>query len=269
MVFGWAIMKIDTPLISIVTIVYNDKDGVKKTINNIINQTYRNIEFIIIDGGSTDGTVDIIKKYRESIAYWISEKDGGIYDAFNKGLDIATGDFINFMNAGDTFYESQTIEKSVEKINHKNKVYFGKVIVKYKGKSCLYPDLNNSIKRFAKKRLPNHQSMFFPKNFYQNNKYNLNYKISADDDYKFRSINDYGLEFIDMTICEYSRGGVSANFNDISILRQRIVESWKIFRMHIGLIRAVRSVIQHVVLFIIQKLFGVKFFYRVLDFFRR
>ena len=94
----------NNPLISVVTVSYNAVTTIEKTILSVINQNYSNIEYIVIDGGSIDGTVDIIKKYADKITYWVSEPDKGIYDAMNKGIIVATGEWINFMNTGDTFY---------------------------------------------------------------------------------------------------------------------------------------------------------------------
>lgn len=94
-------------LISVVTVSYNAVATIEQTLLSVINQTYPNIEYIIIDGGSTDGTVDIIKKYADEIVYWISEPDKGIYDAMNKGIKKANGEWINFINAGDSYYDKK------------------------------------------------------------------------------------------------------------------------------------------------------------------
>ena len=99
---------IKKPLISIITVIYNDGKKLEETILSILSQTYDNLEFIIIDGSSTDETIDIIKKYEDKIDYWISEKDSGIFDAMNKGILAAKGDYINFMNAGDFFITNFT-----------------------------------------------------------------------------------------------------------------------------------------------------------------
>ena len=103
--------------ISVVTVCYNAADTIEKTILSVLNQTYHDIEYIIIDGGSTDGTVEIIRKYADKIAYWVSEPDKGIYDAMNKGIEVATGEWINFMNAGDRFYKSDVIKLIFDNMN--------------------------------------------------------------------------------------------------------------------------------------------------------
>ncbi|MDE5678407.1 glycosyltransferase family 2 protein [Phocaeicola sp.] len=99
------------PLISVVTVSYNAVSTIEQTILSVVRQTYPHIEYIIIDGGSTDGTVEVIKKYADRIAYWVSEPDKGIYDAMNKGIKVATGEWINFMNCGDYFAGNDVLQK--------------------------------------------------------------------------------------------------------------------------------------------------------------
>ena len=96
---------------SIITVNYNDAEGLERTILSVITQTFHDYEFIIIDGGSTDSSVDVIKKYESYINYWVSEPDGGIYSGMNKGLRQANGDYVNFMNGGDCYHSSNVLEK--------------------------------------------------------------------------------------------------------------------------------------------------------------
>ena len=110
------------PLVSVITIVYNGEKHIEQAINSVLSQSYSKIEYIIIDGGSTDNTVSIIKKYESRIAYWKSEKDKGISDAFNKGLSKATGSIIGILNADD-WYETDTVKLVVDNFNNNDVVY--------------------------------------------------------------------------------------------------------------------------------------------------
>ena len=96
---------------SIITINYNNVEGLRNTIKSVVNQTYTDYEFIIIDGGSTDGSVEVIKEYANIITYWVSEPDKGIYNAMNKGIEVANGEYLNFMNSGDCFYNNDVLQK--------------------------------------------------------------------------------------------------------------------------------------------------------------
>lgn len=100
----------EKPRISVITVTYNCKDTIEQTIQNVLKQTYSNVEYIIIDGNSTDGTREIIERYADRLSYWISEPDNGIYDAMNKGLKAATGEWVLFRNSGDYFFEPTTIQ---------------------------------------------------------------------------------------------------------------------------------------------------------------
>ena len=104
------------PRFSIVTVTYNAENVLNDTIQSIVTQTYRNVEYIIVDGGSTDGTMHIVDRYRPMISIVVSEPDNGLYDAMNKGIALATGDYICFLNAGDAFHEDDTLQRMVHSL---------------------------------------------------------------------------------------------------------------------------------------------------------
>lgn len=124
---------------------------IEGTINSVLNQTYQNIEYTIIDGGSKDGTLEIIKKYESKISKWKSEPDNGLYDAMNKGLKIATGEFVWFMNAGDWIFEKDTIEKMVRKCEKETDVLFGEVMLVNDNRKHLGTRSENTTQKLPKK----------------------------------------------------------------------------------------------------------------------
>ncbi|MBQ8463075.1 MAG: glycosyltransferase [Prevotella sp.] len=122
--------------ISVITVVYNDVAHIRETMKSYFSQTWENKEYIVIDGGSTDGTADIIKEYTDRLAYWCSEPDGGIYDAMNKGISHASGDWINILNSGDTFVDKRVLEHCMElSCNVDADVIYGNSREIHKGKS--------------------------------------------------------------------------------------------------------------------------------------
>ena len=118
-------MRNEYPKISIVTVVYNGEETIEETILSVKNLSYSNVEYIIIDGGSTDETLNIIKKYEDKIDYWISEKDNGIYDAMNKGIKKATSEFVIFMNGGDTFFDENVLANIEKDLTNDFDIYYG------------------------------------------------------------------------------------------------------------------------------------------------
>ena len=167
------------PLISIITVVYNGKQYIEETIQNVINQTYSNVEYIIIDGASTDGTLDIIKKYEDKIDYWVSGRDKGIYYAMNKGIDLATGDWINFMNAGDMFFEKNVIENIFNDIHDNNvKVIYGNHVTVYEEYTVL--EKAGKINNLLKGPQFSHQSTFFQSEYHKQHKYDTTFSLGAD-----------------------------------------------------------------------------------------
>lgn len=167
------------PKISIVTVCYNAVKIIEETILSVINQTYTNIEYIIIDGGSKDGTVDIIKKYNDKIAYWTSESDNGIYDAMNKGIKKATGEWINFMNAGDSFCNLNVLAELNRNGAFDNyDLIYGDVIGKYKIGNRLQKA--GSLKDITKTMQFSHQSTFVKSSLMKEKLYALTYRLAAD-----------------------------------------------------------------------------------------
>lgn len=211
------------PLITFITVAYNAVRDIENTILSVLNQTYPNIEYIIIDGSSTDGTLDIIKKYEDKISYWVSEPDKGIYDAMNKGTLKATGVWLNFMNAGDTFYNEQVLEKVFKDNDWSDTdVIYGDVYVKYKGGSKLKKPL--PIKHLEKGMPFCHQSSFVRTTLQQQYLFNTNYKICADYNlFHLLYRKGYIFKKIDLAIAIFLYGGVSTDAF-ISLL----VEEWHI-----------------------------------------
>jgi len=244
-------------IVSIITVVYNSSDSIENTITSVLNQTCKNIEYIIIDGGSTDGTLDIIKKYEKKIDYWVSEKDTGIYDAMNKGSRIATGDFINFLNADDVIYGKDTVEKVVEKIQNLNTTYYTRASIISDTVSWIYPPLE--VKDYIKwlnLNLPNHQTMFFPKVFYKKFFYDLRLEIGADDDYKLFALKNTNLQFIDLIFVEFKRGGISSDHQNYKLLIQRIKESYIRNFKHKRWVRFIIDPFKLVLMFLVNVFFG-------------
>jgi glycosyltransferase involved in cell wall biosynthesis len=112
------------PKLSVITIVYNNSKDIERTMLSVLNQSYSNIEYIVVDGASTDGTIEIIKRYEDRLTKLISEQDNGIYDAMNKGLALATGDYVLFMNSGDEIYSNDTVT-SVFSTAPSGDIYYG------------------------------------------------------------------------------------------------------------------------------------------------
>lgn len=170
-------------LVTVITVSYNAHSTIEQTILSVIGQTYSNIEYIIIDGGSTDGTLDVIKKYANKISYWISEPDKGIYDAMNKGIDLAKGLWINFMNSGDIFFDKNVISNIMKCDLRLYHVVYGKTIVNYNwGKYIVLP---NKISLLEKCMPFCHQSTFVRTEDLKDYKFNLECKISADYNFFF------------------------------------------------------------------------------------
>lgn len=203
--------------ITVAIVVFNRVKTLGDTLQSIAEQDYKNIEVIVIDGGSTDGTIDVIKKYNSLITYSVSEQDNGIYDAMNKALDKATGDWILFMGSDDKFYSKNVLRQIVSKLK-KNAVNIGMV-----AKS---DDMNiEGGFPLAKYRVsfnnPCQQGIFYPKVAYSNFRFNLKYKIFSDWDYNIRIFCKYPVHYFKDVISIYCVEGISSCVKDYDFLNDR------------------------------------------------
>jgi glycosyltransferase involved in cell wall biosynthesis len=188
----------NTPRVTIITAVLNGEKHIEETIESVINQDYKNFEYIIIDGGSTDNTVNIIKKYEKYIQYWVSEKDDGISDAFNKGVKASSGKYINFQGDGDRLYSEKTLSKLFNENGLSESMLISGRIerVSEDGKALF---LSKFIKKFNKKSLifklsiP-HQGLFTHKSFYEKyGLFDLDNIFCMDYEILLRAYHDFPL----------------------------------------------------------------------------
>jgi len=220
--------------ISIITVVYNNKDTISHAIDSVLNQKYKDIEYIIIDGNSTDGTVDIIDSYGDQIAAFVSEADKGIYDAMNKGIRLATGDVVGILNSDDFYIDDNVIDRVVKEFEEKgvDSVFADLVYVK--------PDnLKKYVRRYSSKRfkpskfaygwMPAHPTFFVKKTYYdQHGLYKTDYRIAADYELLIRFLHKYKLSYsyIDAVLTVMRLGGVStSNLKSNWILNKEILRA--------------------------------------------
>ena len=198
--------------ISIVTVCYNSYNTIENTILSVINQTYNNIEYIVIDGASTDGTIDVVNKYRHAISYFVSEVDLGIYDAMNKALKLATGDFLYFIGADDVFCDDRIIENVVDKISKEDSVYYGNV--RFGDTRHIHWGMFNKWKWGICNI--SHQAIFYPKSIYKMYMYDLKYRVYADYAYNLNLlIHKVDFRYVNIIFTRYDLGGFSSRNKDI------------------------------------------------------
>jgi len=207
--------KADKPLITVVTVVFEGDEFLEETIQSVVNQTYDSIEYILIDGGSTDGTVDIIKRYENEIAYWVSEPDGGIYDAMNKGVNLSSGEWICFMNAGDVFYDNQTIKSIFSEINFANIDLFYGNHFNFNKSLNNKKEVNNTEFSLTKSLFNglkhSHQSTFVKSDFCKKNLFDLEFNLASDFNQFLIAYFKGKTVYIDLPISIVDINGISNN----------------------------------------------------------
>lgn len=211
--------------VSIITVVWNNKDTIKDAIDSVLSQTYENIEYIIVDGASTDGTIEIVQSYGDKVSKFISEPDKGLYDAMNKGIKLATGDVIGILNSDDFYIDEFVIEKVVKEFEDKqvDSVYADLVFVKPENldKVVRYYDSSTCTpENFQYALYPAHPTFFVKKEFYDKfGVFKTDYKIGADFDLmaRFLYTNNISYSYINEPLIKMRVGGVSTSFSSIWI----------------------------------------------------
>lgn len=227
------------PKFSIITVVYNGIDTLERTILSVQNQTYRNVEHIIIDGGSKDGTIDLIRKYELGQVIWISEPDNGLYDAMNKGIKMATGQYLWFVNSGDEINGPNVIN-NVYKTDYQADLYYGETIVvdsagNTLGERRLNPPTKLTWHDFRKGMLVSHQSVIVKKDVC--GFYDTTYKFSADYEWVLSALKkSERIQNTQMVMSRFLEGGLTKQ-NIIPGLKER----FQIMTKHYGLCQTIAS----------------------------
>lgn len=241
-----------TPLFSIITVTYHAESVLEETILSVVSQTYHNIEYIIVDGASKDRTLSIVNKYRDKIQAVVSEPDKGLYDAMNKGLKMAKGGYVCFLNAGDTFHEDDTLQLIVHQLNKSNvlpDVIYGETALVdaqrhfVRMRRLQTPDTLN-WKSFRQGMLVCHQAFIAKRALAET--YDLNYRFSADFDWCIRVMKKASLlHNTRLTLIDYLDEGMTTKNRKASLK-----ERFRIMAKHYGYI----STVLHHIWFVLRLL---------------
>ena len=231
------------PLISVITVVYNGQECLENAIRSVIYQNYNNVEYIIIDGNSSDDTLEIINKYDRAIDYWISEPDRGIYDAMNKGIKSALGDWIIFLGHDDVMLDC--LQDFASELQDKNTIYYGDV---YRTKKHQIYDGQFDFSKLVIKNIC-HQSIFYPRNIFSDKLFDLRFKYLADYYFNLQAYlnSQFQFVYIPKLVTVYSDEGSSSTEQDrefIKIRKQIILQNkpWILLHPRI-LFKAVQKII--------------------------
>ncbi|MGP8214409.1 MAG: glycosyltransferase family 2 protein [Bacteroidia bacterium] len=210
------------PKLTIITVNYNNKTGLDKTIRSIVQQTYSDFEYIIIDGGSDDGSTDIIRQYKDKINFWVSEKDSGIYNAMNKGIALANGEYCLFLNSGDSLFEKDTLEKVFNKTNYTEDIIYGNMLIDFSGKQVLgkMPE-KITFEQMMADTLWHPVSFIKRKLFNTYGNYREDLKIVSDYDFFIKTIliNKVSALHIPITVCVFPVDGISSQSSNANLIK--------------------------------------------------
>jgi len=241
-------------VVSVITIAFNEKENIGYTLSSVKEQSYDDIEYIIVDGGSTDGTLEVIKEYSAVVDVLISEKDAGIYDAMNKGLRRATGDYVVFMNAGDEFYDRHTVEMVLKNGDNAD-IIFGETKLIDESRKVIGDRKLKAPKTFTWKSFRFgmsicHQAIYIKRSILSD--YDLSYRLSSDIDWVIRAAkNASTTKNCGQYVAKYLVGGVSDQRN-----WESLKERYQILKKHYGFFPNILAHMYIVLRFIFLRLRG-------------
>ncbi|AZI25114.1 glycosyltransferase [Pedobacter sp. G11] len=241
------------PKLTVITIVYNNVRDIERTINSVLNQTYPKIEYIIIDGKSNDGTLAVIEKYRSKVSKIVSEPDKGIYDAMNKGLAIATGDYVLFMNSGDEIFDEHTVQDIFDSAPGAD-IYYGETEMYNDNWQSLGRRRHEAPEQFDWKSFKygmsiSHQAIYIKRSIIA--PYDLSYKYSSDIDWIIKAAKKASsIVNVHRYVAKYLVGGMSKKKH-----RESLKERFNIFTKYYGLIP---NIINHIIIAVNLAFYFVK-----------
>lgn len=208
------------PVVSVVTVNYNMAGELEATIASVLGQSYPALEYIVIDGGSADGSLEVIRRHAARFNHWVSERDGGVYDAMNKGAAVATGDWVIFMNAGDSFHDSEVVADVFSASQENADILYGDVVRRAPdGSERLVPSRPNALPL----QMPaSHQSIFARRGLLQDHPFKVDFSIGADHEFLLWA-GGQGARFrrLPRTIAIFTRGGLSDQQRGAALVQLR------------------------------------------------
>jgi glycosyltransferase involved in cell wall biosynthesis len=216
--------------LSIITINFNDSEGLQRTLKSVINQSYTEFEYIVIDGGSSDESPNLIKKYSDKISFWVSEPDSGIYNAMNKGIARANGEYLLFLNSGDVLLNCKTLEENIEFVRDFDLVYFNTFLKDEEKEFVKTYSADLSIDYLINDTIP-HQGTFIKKSLFSIiGMYDETFRIVSDWKFFLLALIRYNCTYkkIEKTLSVFYLGGISSkaenkNLNDSE--RNKVLET--------------------------------------------
>jgi len=203
--------------LSIITVCFNEVQTIERTLQSVVSQTFRNFEWLIIDGGSTDGTIEILNRYKTHFAQFISEKDNGIYNAMNKGIKLTKGEYLYFLNGGDYFFNNKVLSDIFSQSIEKELVYGNIAVLKNDEPISIFKMPENLTREFIFRKTIPHQSTLTKRTLFGKvGFYDEKYNIAADYEFSLRAmyLHNCSVQYIPVTFAVFRADGTSSNDNE-------------------------------------------------------